>query len=207
MSVADPRAAARNALATWLTSRLTGVAISESWPTPGKKLTVPAVTVIAGPRIRPLYHQPRLWKSTITSGSAGTALYSYGRAEMDLQLDCWEAFPASRDVLAQRVEAAVNVPPTVSLGISGLTDFSAAGGLVLAMPNYYGVYCEYISEPITGVLPENSNMAQAGEWRQTFTVKANLFLVNQDSVPLLQTAIAELGLNGETPETITIAST
>jgi hypothetical protein len=205
MSVADPRAAARNALTTWLGSQLSGVTVSETWPTPGKRIQVPAVTVIAGNTIKTQYHRPRLWKTTTVSGASGTTLYSYGRAEINLQLDCWEAFPASRDVLAQRLEAAVNVPPQTSLGLGGLADYAAAGGLVLAMPNYYGVYCEFVTEPIAGTLPETSNAAQTGEWRQTFAVTAYLHIVNQDTVPLLQTAIVELALNGESPESITVA--
>lgn len=202
MSVADPRAAARSALAVWLTAQLSGVVVSEKWPTPGIKLAVPAVTVLAGNTIKPQYHAPRLWKTVPGAGAAGTALYSYGRAEMDLQLDCWESFPASRDVLSQRVEAAMNVPPQTSLGTNGLADYAAAGGLVLAMPNYYGVYCEFIAEPIAGKIPESSGGAQTGEWRQTFLVKAHLHICNQDAVPLLKSAIGTMSLNGETPQVV-----
>lgn len=206
MSVADPRAAARSALAAWLSAQLSGVVVSEKWPTPGTKLVVPAVTVLAGNTIKPQYHAPRLWKTAAQSGIAGTALYSYGRAEMDLQLDCWEAFPASRDLLSQRVEAAMNVSPSASLNAGGLADYAAAGGLVLALPNYYGVYCEFISEPIAGTLPESSGGAQTGEWRQTFLVKAHLYICNQDAVPLMQSAIGTMSLNGETPQVVVTVS-
>lgn len=205
MSVTDPRVAARAALAGWLTSRLSGVTVSEAWPTPGRALTVPAVTVLAGNTINTQYHMPRLWKSTAGVGVNGTVLYSYGRAEIDLQVDCWEAFPASRDVLAQRLEAVVNVPPGVSLGTGVLTDYSSAPGLVLAMSSYYGTYCEYVFDASPVQIPESSAIAQVGEWRMTYFVKASLFICNQDTVPLLKSAVAQLSLNGEAPESITVA--
>ena len=211
MSVADPRVAVRAALAAHLKARLSGVQVSENWPAPAVKLKVPAVTVVASPRVLTEYHAPRQWRVTPTVGAPPQrpqvdVLYSYGRATLKLQLDAWEQFEATRDALAARVEAAFNLHPRVTLAQgTQLQDLQAAPGLVLRVPGYYGALCEYVFEAVAGTLPESSDTAQRGEWRQAYQGVAYLFLLNQETVAQMKTATMKYSLNGDAPVAVQVA--
>lgn len=209
MSISDPRVAVRSALAQYLKAQLPGVSISENWPTAVKALVMPAVTVLASSTVRTAWHQPMVWRTTPIKGAQtpkGDVLYSYGKAEINMQLDCWAGFEATRDKLAQQVEAVINRPPedTLNPDPNRLKSFSVRPGLVLKVGGYYDTYCEFIFEAVASDLPENNFAAQTNEWRQAYTGTANFYVCNEEQMALLKAAIAVLDINDE-KENITAA--
>lgn len=206
MSIADPRVIACRTVAAYLQASMPDVKLSENWPTPGRPIAMPAITVIASPNVKTEYHSPRAWRTISDSmnPAQGKTLYSYGKAYLNLQLDCWEKFEAPRDILAQRVESFINKPARLTVGaMTTLVDYDTAPGLVLKMSGYYDTLCEYMFEPIAGSMPESSDMAQAGEWRQSYAGTAILYLCNEQQVAVLKQAVATLDLN-DNPDQLVI---
>lgn len=207
MSIADPRAAARSALAAYLTTQLAGVVISKGWPTPQQKLVVPAVTVLTSNQVKTDFHKARLWKVTPTTGINATALYSYGRAEINVQLDAWEEYEVRRDALSARLETCLNRDPqeTLDPDPTRVVGYSRCPGLVLRLPDFYNVPAEFIFEGTPADLKESSQSAIVADWRATFSGRVLLHLMDQDTVALMQTVVMQIAINGDTAESVQLA--
>jgi len=203
----EPRAACRKALATSLSSYLTplhsGIVVSEKWPTPGKALTALSLTVITpgtAPKVE--FHQPVKHKVTLPeSGHAGTVLYSYGRVDVDLQIDAWALYPATRDALALSTLRALNRPANVTLSTPALTDYSHAPGLVLRLTDWFNVTASYRFDAL-GAIPENSDAAQVNEYRATWQGSAHFYLCDEQQLYLMQKILLKAKYDNGPQETI-----
>lgn len=196
MSTPAPLEAVRKTLADYLATQNAGVTVSPRWPTPQRPLPAKAITVVlppAPPVVRE--HPPRVWSFTATSSTAGDVLYSYGLAEIGLQLDVWAQYPAVRDQLAASVQGQINRPPSATLGLTTLPRLSRAPGLVLRCTEFYDVPVDYRFEPIPPEL-ETSDRAQKGDWRATWQGKATVHLLSQESVAIMTQLVLQLATNG-----------
>jgi hypothetical protein len=208
MAIPAPRAAARKALADYLRSALQPtfpqLAVSENWPNPKQPFPPQALTVLAPQNgVQTEYHAPVIWQVTPISGTQATVLYSYGRLTIGMQLDTWSNFEAVRDSLAAAVTPLLNQSPSSSLGLGGL-DLQNAPGLVLPLPSYYGVTCEYAFDGEASPDESSDNATVAG-WRATWTGSASLYLMAQQTVSLMLEIDAQLTLNGAPTDTVKLA--
>jgi hypothetical protein len=197
--VKAPTVALRKALTAWLQAKLapdyTGVKVFSSWPQPSMTLPEFAVSVLTVPPFDVQEHEPRIWDTTPTIDPNGTTLYSYGTANVGMQLDVWARYPEARDNLADSVRKWVNRSPIESLGILGALPYLGSHpGLVLKLSDFGDVTAEYrfgqIATPV-----EDSTAVQSGEWRATWNGSAFLYLISIEQVALMKTLT--LDVNGD----------
>lgn len=103
MSVSIQQAAA-NAFATWLATKLPGVAVEPRWPSPDKQKPSKSVTlVMAGPRLdTPI--EPRMLSATNTGATQTTAVWQIKACSQPFQLDIWTTRESERDDLIARLD-------------------------------------------------------------------------------------------------------
>lgn len=191
----------REALAAYLRTQLAAghpaLVVSSEWPTPGVPLPSEAVTIVAPGGAQTAFHPPKVISTTPTGDHAGTVVYSFGNVSIDLQLDCWADFPATRDALAVDIEAAINRRPADTLGVVTLPSLSRRGGIVLRVAALANALADFRFNAIPS-FQETSDGAQRGEWRSTWqgTVFVHL-LATEIDFPILERVIVDFG-GGET---------
>lgn len=205
----DPRSAVRSMLASYLTAQLADVAgltVNEQWPIPQQQLATPAITIVTSPQLKCEYHLPRLWTTTPTIGVNGIARYSYGRAELNLQIDVWSDYEATRDALAARAESVLNRDPleTLAPNPSRPVGYARKPGLVLALTNYHNTPCEFIFETPASSVGESKGQAMVADWRNTFAGRAILHLMNEEVVALMKSVTMKLAINGYASQDISL---
>jgi hypothetical protein len=197
------RKAVRDALAAYLRTELAtahpDLVVFDSWPDPATSLPAEAVSVLATGTIEEGGYAPQTHRVTPTAGVMGDVLYGFGTLTLGLQLDCWTHHEATRDVLARDLEAALNRPPAITLGLTGgIPQLGRERGLVIRIPNLFNCPADFRFEPTASPV-ENGDAAQTGEWRATWAGSAFVHLVNQESLALRQT----LNLTGDVTKTVT----
>jgi hypothetical protein len=208
--------AVRNALATWLQAKLSpawsGLDVRKDWPDAQQDLPAYTITVLAtGDAENVEYFNPiDVQVVPLASPSVnGTVTYVYGKIEgLPLQLDVFASSKAARDLFLVAVRKQLFVSPQVSLfGTSHQPawspDYEIGTDLVLELPDLFNVLCVYNFSPI-GVPMESSEQAETAEWRATFRGSADVFLTNQEQVPLIKQMHLIISLNGQDPETKTV---
>lgn len=208
----EPRAAVRDALAKYLQDQFeaTGawpkLEISSMWPAPGSDFPAQAITVVAPSQGVTLeYHQPVVRRVTPdASGPKGKVLFSYGIVEMQLQLDVWAGFEAMRDDLAGELPAMLNRAPQDTLGGFRPGEYQLRGvGLMLPIASSFNEPANIQFDPIVTVT-DTPTANMNGQWRGTLQGRARMYLLDERHVVLMKTIVFSLGLNGATPELVTI---
>lgn len=206
MALPNPRVAARRALADYLRTNLTAawpnIVVSENWPTPQAKLAPQALTVLApqsGEFVE--YHQPVVWQVTPATNTAGSILYSYGKMTLPLQVDAWAQFEAVRDDLVAAVLPLLNRDTAATLGVSQTATLAQAPGLVIPVPTYANVTAEYHFDPLPR-LWEDQEPAMVSDWRATWVGDATIYLVQQETQPLMLDVTVKLSANGAAAEDV-----
>jgi hypothetical protein len=172
--------------------------VSEKWPTPGVALPKLAMTVITpgtAPKVE--FHPPVRHTVTLPeTGHVGTVMFSYGRVDIDLQIDAWANYPAPRDALALDTLRALNRPANVTQGTTPtLTDYTYAPGLVLSLTDWFNVAASYTFNAL-GAIPEGSDQAQTNEYRATWTGSCHVYLCDTQQLALMQKIILKATYNG-----------
>jgi len=200
MSTTDPLSAVRDALkgylATYLASSFPSLVVSSGWPTPGKSLGPQALTVtlpMAVPRVSS--HLPRKVDFVPIDADTGTYTYSYGLADVGLQLDLWTQREFDRNALVQAIQAALNRPPAATLGLTVLPGVARQQGAVLRVPEFYNAPASYLFDHFPSVT-ETSSAVQAASWRAMWTGNATLFLLSQEAVAILKSIVGKFSFNG-----------
>jgi hypothetical protein len=200
--------AARSQLATWLKSELHAsyptLTVIEQWPVPGRKLDLPSISIVmhGEPRIAP--HSPAIHETTPTVSPYGLVLYSYGSITLDVQLDAWAEQPAQRNALSKAVSNAANIHPVYSIPIvDAMPELRRNPGLVLKLAGFYDILADYQIEQVDSP-EEDSDAAQTGEWRATFTGSVEFLAVTEEQQALLKQIVVTTTLNGGTPGVRTI---
>jgi len=208
----NAKVAVRLALANYLRTNLSAswpsLLVTENWPTPQRAFPPQSLTVLAPSDGQVTeYHQPVVWSVTPTTGVNCTVLYSYGKLKIPLQLDAWAQYESLRDDLAASVTPLVNVPADVTLGVAGnQPELAQAPGLVIPIPTYFSVTAEFRFEPAPGPR-EGSDPALMGEWRATWDGEALIYLMAQDTKPLMKTIVMQMAVNGGSNELYQLAQT
>jgi len=187
--------AARTALATWLTARLTptypSLVVWDDWPDSGQEVPEYALTVLAAGDPDFEYYQPVDVKVTPGTSPDGLVLYQYGWAnELPLQIDVFATSSTARDALLRDTVAQLNVAPGISLAGTArdpqsLPDFATRPGLALVMPDRFGTLAFYAFQP-TASSTQTSSQAQTDEWRATLRGSAQCALVAEETMPLIK---------------------
>lgn len=204
----NAKVAVRLALANYLRTNLSAswpsLLVSENWPTPQRKFSGQALTVLApssGQRTE--YHNPVVWSVTPTSGVNADILYSYGKLTIPLQLDAWAQYESIRDDLAASVTPLVNQSAEVTLGTAGnQATLAQAPGLVIPVPTYFGVTAEFRFEPAPSP-QENSDSAMTAEWRATWAGEALIYLMQKETKPMMKTIAAVSAVSPYSGDTAT----
>ncbi len=107
-----------NALATFLGTALTGVAIEHRWPDPGKPLpTTGALTILfAGPPVDEML-EPEVVRQSNVDATTALYLWKYRYRRQPLQLDIWATTKPMRDDLVKRVEDAMTAGPRATIDL------------------------------------------------------------------------------------------
>lgn len=200
------RVAVRLALANYLRTNLQAawpnLVITENWPQPQKVFPPQALTVLAPLQGQVIeYHQPVVWKVTGESGAAATIMYSYGKMEIPLQLDCWAQYESIRDDLASSLLPLLNQNVEVTLGTATLSNLGLAPGLVLPIPTYSNITAEYVFDPVPSAI-ETSTGSMVSDWRYQWTGTATIYLIQNETQPLMKDVTILLGINGAANEVI-----
>jgi hypothetical protein len=195
------RVAVRLALANYLRTNLQAVwpnlVVTENWPLPQRAFPPQAITVLAplaGQVIE--YHEPVIWQVSNANNTSGTILYSYGKMEIPLQLDCWTQFESVRDDLASSLLPLLNQSPLITLGISTPAALANAPGLVLTIPTYSNITAEYVFDPVPTAM-ETSDGAVVADWRYQWQGHATIYLIQSETQPLMKDITIKMGLNGD----------
>lgn len=185
------RAALASYLRTALPGVLAGVEVSEVWPTPGKPLPALAVTVlVAGdPEVR--FHPPRIYRAIPGVAPNGTVRYSYGRANVPLQLDAWATFGPTLSTLTTALEAVLHRAPGETLSAPTAPRLRRRGGLVLEPAALLGAPCAFRFQAAP-TPAESSDTAQQGEWRATWSGSAETWIVSEEQLALLQSIAVQV---------------
>ncbi len=163
--------AARNALATWLTSELSSVPVTVEprWAEPDRQLRPKHITIIdAGPRDLE-WLQPEVLYSTLVDLEGGNsvkkvdAVWSFGYATMPVQLDVWAQSDVGLDDIIARLDASLNKG---TRGVSVQTS-PFDGGLALNLGDGWSpgiVHLEFGQ----ATLMQSPGSVIEGEWRAMY---------------------------------------
>lgn len=197
----EPRRAIRTALASYFTAELeerypSAVKVYDQWPD-GQPLEAIALSI----SVPPAPPEVREFQPQVISFAPGptdpisTLQYSYGIATIGMQLDLWTGYPAVRDELVGVITELCNRPPAATLGVPSLPQLSLAPGLVLRIPDFYDGLCNFDFTHFPR-LPEDSESAQTGKWRASWSGSAELHLLKEEAVAVLRQVQLQLKLNG-----------
>lgn len=206
MPTLEPVAALRAALGAYLRAELDPeVVVLDEWPQPGRTRQQRVVSIVSPGGVQKVTaHLPRKLSFVPVDADTGTYSYSYGLAEVALQLDAWAENPSARDQLVAALQAKLNRPPSATLGGTALPRASRQQGLVLRVTNFFSAPCSYVFDFLPR-LPESSSIAQAGAHRGTFTGMATMFLVNEDVVPILKSIVGLVSVNGGAQQSVPLS--
>ena len=197
--MADITEAVRKGLADYLQAQLSvdfpTVKVLRDWPVPGRVLPEYAIgiTVIGDPIERP--HAPYLCSTTPVTSTTGTALYTYARVQVMLQLDAWSAHASRRDAFAAKVRDALNRHPADTLSVAGFPRLSRRNGLVIKLASNFNLHCRFLFQA-TPIPQESSDRAQGGEWRASWSGTAETWAAEQQTVALMKTITTKVSTNG-----------
>lgn len=195
------RVAVRLALANYLRTNLQAVwpnlVITENWPSPQRAFPPQAITVLAplqGQIVE--YHEPVVWQVNNTNNTSATIMYSYGKMEIPLQLDCWAQFESVRDDLASSLLPLLNQNVAVTLGLATNANLANAPGLVLPIPTYSNITAEYVFDPVPAAI-ETEDGAIVADWRYQWKGHATIYLIQNETQPLMKDVTIKMGMNGD----------
>ena len=155
---------ALTALAAYLKAEIPELSVSEKWPDPKKKLTMPALTLVA-PGERGYNHvQPTIFKQIAVESNPELidVVYTVGEFGYKIQLDLWCEYAEQRSVLIDKVHKALN-----KQFING----DAPCGLSLTLSAYYDLIARFDQVGYTYLDSEESS--QRSEWRVKIDVNVN----------------------------------
>lgn len=206
----EPRAAARKALAEYLAAEFQKIGsypdlqINDTWPAPHDPLPKQSISLNSPPdSLRAEYHVPMVWGVTPdASGAKGKVRFSYGRVEVDIQLDIWAQFFDTCEQISNELWNLLNRPAPETLGTSVNGDFQLkAPGLLLTLTEFFDATADYLFDPISNPV-QSPGKAMVGEWRATMQGTATFYLMSEAHVTLMKSILIKLGVNGATPQTI-----
>lgn len=201
------RAALRDALATYLTSRLASQFPADAEDADGLKvyprrrpLGTMAVQKVIAVATQPGSVDVQSFPPTPisvadTSGTSSLVTYAYGYAEVPMQLDVWAPNEPTRDALVQAVEAAINRPPAATL-LGATSEFARFRGVVIRVTDFYDAPSRYLFGSFPRAYEETSASSQGSRWRATWQGTAQLYLLDQQTLNLLKTLVLQEGVNG-----------
>lgn len=193
---------ARKALADYLRTELTPafptIQVSGVWPQPGKALAPFEITVLLTGAPDTAYW-PATWYDVQPDPSpavTGQVSYSFGRLQLDLQLDLWAATRANRDALIAAVVPLLNRHPLQTLTAPPWRPMLGRHpGVVLPVAALLGMPCDFRFEA-AGDPTEDPDAAQANEWRATFPGTGTLYCVAREQVALIKQLEVDWTVNG-----------
>lgn len=195
------RVAVRLALANYLRTNLQAawpsLVITENWPVPQKAFPPQAITVLAPLQGQVIeYHEPVVWQVNTPNNTSASILYSYGKMQIPLQLDCWAQFESVRDDLASSLLPLLNQNVGVTLGLTQTATLANSPGLVLTIPTYSNITAEYVFDPVPSAI-ETSDGATVADWRYQWNGHATIYLVQNETQPLMKDVTIKMGMNGD----------
>lgn len=171
-----------DALATYLTSELTGVTVKSKWRDAGVKLTTPLVTVVKFGVRREIMYDPIVIGQTDELDEedepTGRATYKWelSSIEQDLQLDVWAVTQKARDDVMDALTDAMRQGIAVSAPVLGANhDPTRHGVLVPLTGKWAGSYAD-ISMGNPEIFDTPASVG-ASEYRGTFRALASASLV------------------------------
>lgn len=180
--------AAINALATWLTTRLsgTGIEVKRRWTEPDKLLPAKCITIIpAGARKDELLDPVVISQTTDIGTGITTYVYRLRCVTQPLQLDVWSTYAPVRDDILALLDGHLNVGEAVTLGIAGRDVMRQ--GLLLPLSDGWSGYADIcFDEPSYFDTPDS---AQVKEFRASYRGEANIDLTVTATAPKLATII------------------
>lgn len=201
--------AAINALATWLTTRLsgTGIEVRRRWTEPDKQLPAKCITIIpAGPRQDELL-EPVVVSQSTTAGVT-TYVYRIGCATQQLQLDIWSTYAPVRDDIIALLDWHLNVGEAITLGVPGRD--VVRRGLLLPLSDGWSGYADIsFDSPSYFDTPDS---AQVSEFRASYRGEAVIDVTVTAIAPkiaqiILRQTLHESALGTAQPQTGTDVAT
>lgn len=178
--------AAINALASWLTTRLTGTGIEvrKRWTEPDRPLPAKAITIIpAGARQDELLDPVVISQSTDGITGVTTYVYRLRCVTQPLQLDVWSTYAPVRDDILALLDLHLNVGEAITLGIAGRDVMRQ--GLLLALGDGWTGYADIcFDSPSYFDTPDS---VQVSEYRGTLRGEAVIDLTVTATAPKLAT--------------------
>jgi hypothetical protein len=196
----DLATAIRDRLAAYLGTELAAsfpaLKVLAAWPDPEVPLPEYALAVLQTGAPTTEFYPPITYRVTPGVSPMGAVRYSYGWAEVSLQLDAWATHRARRDALADVVRDRLHRHPAHTLGIVGAwPTYQRQPGLVLKVTGLLDAPCDYRFD--AAPLPaEAEPNAEAGEWRASWTGVARMHVVTEEQLALIKKLQFQLTLNG-----------
>lgn len=199
------RRACRKALASYLESQVSGSKTRSEWPAPGDKLPPRTLTVILVPAgDTETRHQPiAISQQEIPNDTVNAlVLYTWGLVEFGLQIDAWASNPAEAAELEMAVEAALNRPASVTLGMAPSWALDLAPGLVLKVDEHFETPASFRFKAMPQ-LPESGTAAQAGRYRATWMGSCTARLLMQQRRPRITSlTLTQSGSGGSSSDVL-----
>jgi hypothetical protein len=193
--------AAVNALATWLTSQLTGgVTVATRWPSPDRPLPAKAVTILLAGARTDIRLDPEILSATNLGDFQTTVVWRLMACTQPLQLDVWAQSDFERDDIMAQLDTALNAGES---SLAGAYANPVGHGCLVAVADGWpaSTTADFVfNSPDIDDSPES---AKRSEWRGTYRGEVHVML----SVTKVSARQVSIVFKQKLHETDTAAST